>query len=159
MKDNMKRVYKFVLLIILLLSLTACGTVYEDTNGADNYELQTITDENIVKMDVGATNFSYRETNLPFGISSAEYYSENFNGVYEIYLTNYLFASTVEIYVGHMEVTEGNFRLAVINDDEIIFDIPLDSFGETYRFDDITGTFAIRAAGESASFEFYLDIY
>lgn len=30
----------------------------EDTNGAENYKLQQITDENIINMDIGAMNLS-----------------------------------------------------------------------------------------------------
>lgn len=155
----MRKVWKLVFIISVLLSLTACGSVYEDTNGDDDYELQTITEENIIALDVGSSGFGYSETKLPGGISSAEYSSKNFNGVYQMYLTNFILPSDIELYIGHMNVRKGNFRLVVINNDEIIFDIPLDSFGDTYRFEDLSGTFSIHVAGESASFEFYLDIY
>ena len=33
----------------------------EDTNGLDDYTLQTITDENICKMDIGALNVRIQE--------------------------------------------------------------------------------------------------
>lgn len=153
----MKKTLLFLLALCLCLSLAACGTEYEDTNGPEDFTLQTITDDNIINLDIGASSLSYTETSLG-GISSSEYSSKNFNGVERLYLTNYLLPSDVEVYIGHMNVTQGNFRLAVINNDEIIFDIPLDSFGETFRFEDLTGPFSIHLAGESAAFEFHLSI-
>ena len=57
-----------------------------------------------------------------------------------------------------MNVKKGNFKLAVINNDEIIQEIPVDAFNETYRFEDLTGTFSVHVAGESAAFGFYIDV-
>ena len=57
-----------------------------------------------------------------------------------------------------MDVTSGNFKLAIINDDKIIEEIPLDAFNEDYLFENITGSFAVHVAGECAAFSFYMDI-
>ena len=154
----MKKLLSLMIVLAMCLSLVACGEEYEDTNGEDNYSLQTITDENIVNRDIGASGLGYSETEVA-GIVSTEYESKNFNGVEEIYLTNFIGKSDVEVYIGHMNVENGNFRLVVINNDEIIYDIPLDSFGETYYFEDLKGTFAIHVAGESAAFSFHIDVY
>ena len=41
----MKRIFALLLTLALALSLTACGSVkIEDTNGPDNFALNTITD-------------------------------------------------------------------------------------------------------------------
>ena len=92
-------------------------------------------------------------------MQSSEYYSKNFNGVEQIYLTNFVGASDIYVYIGHMNVESGNFRLVVINDDKIIHEFDLDTFGEEFLFEDLTGTFSIHVAGESAKFDFYIDIY
>ena len=42
--------------------------------------------------------------------------------------------------------------------EKIIKEIPIDSFNETFYFEDLTGTFSIHVAGESASFDFHIDI-
>ena len=154
----MKKLMVIALSLCLVMSLVGCGTQYEDTNGDDNFSLQTITDQNIIKLDVGSSALNYTEENLGDLLYSSEYSSKNFNGVAQIYQTNCLLPSDLEVYIGHMNVTKGNFQLAVINNDEIIYEIPLDSFGDTFRFEDISGSFAIHVAGESASFEFYIDI-
>ena len=154
----MKRFALIILTLCLVLSLAGCGTEYPDTNGEDNFTLQTITDQNIINLDLGSSGLSYSESHLGDLVSSAEYSAKNFNGVAQLYLTNFLLPSDIEIYIGHMNVKKGNFKMVVINNDAIIFEIPLDSFGDTYRFEDLTGSFSVHVAGESAAFEFYIDI-
>ena len=143
--------------ILVCFSLISCATVYDDTNGADNFTLQTITDDNIINRNIGSSGFGYSESEA-FGITSSEYSSKNFNGVEEIFITTYITKSTFSVYIGHLTVRSGNFRLVAVNNDEIIYDFPLDSFGDTIWFEDIKGSFAIRAAGESASFSMYLSV-
>ena len=57
----------------------------EDTNGADNYNLQQITDYNIINMDIGALNLA--ESNELFN-NLPTYKSDKFTGVAEVYLNN-----------------------------------------------------------------------
>lgn len=147
---------RFWLVALLCLALAGCGTQYEDTNGADDYTLQTITDEQIVKLSTGASGLKYSEMDWGLGITSTEYSSKNFNGVEQIYLNNYILPSSFSIYVGYVNVSSGNFKLAVVNNDEIIQEIPIDTFNETIYFDDITGSFAIHVAGESAAFKMHI---
>ena len=154
----MKKGILALLVVCLCWNLAGCGTQYEDTNGADNFALQTITDQNIIHLDTGASGLSYTEKNLLGVISSSEYSSGNFNGVEQLYLTNFLLPSDIEIYIGHMNVKQGNFKLVVINNDEIIHEFALDTFGETFRFENLKGTFSVHVAGESAAFEFHIDI-
>ena len=153
----MKKWISLLLCVCLCLFVTGCGTQYEDTNGAEDFTLQTITDESIINLDVGASGFSYTEEEFA-GISSSEYSSKNFNGVTQIYLTNFLLPSDIEVFIGHMNIKSGNFKLVAINNDEIIYEFPLDAFGDTFRFEDLSGSFSIHAAGESAAFEFHLSI-
>ena len=154
----MKRIIQMILVLGICLALVGCGDEYKDTNGEDNFSLQTITDDNIIQLDLGASGLGYTEESVG-DIISTEYKSKNFNGVEQIYLTDFIGKSDVEIYIGHMNVKSGNFRLVVINDDKIIKDIPLDAFGDTFRFEDLEGTFAIHVAGESAAFNFHMEVH
>ena len=52
----------------------------------------------------------------------------------------------------------GNFKLVVINNDEIIQEIERDTFNETFYFEDLKGDFSIHVAGESAKFDFHIDV-
>jgi len=153
----MKKIVTLLLMLLLCLTLAGCEE-YEDTNGEDDFTLQTITDEDIINLSTGSSGLTYKESNLGM-LKSAEYSATNHNGVDQIYLTNFISKSDVEVYIGHLNVKKGNFKLAIINNDEIIKEIPLDAFNETYRFEDLTGTFSVHVAGESAAFEFYIDIY
>lgn len=156
----MKKIVSMVLTIALAMSFVACSsTEYKDTNGADDFSLQTITDEEIVNLSTGASGLSYSEESLEDVLLSSEYSSKNFNGVERIYLTNFLIPSDVMIYIGHMDVQEGNFRLVLVNNDEIIYEFPLDTFNETFTFENLIGDFSIMVAGESAKFSFHINVY
>lgn len=158
----MKKIISLTLTVVLTaaicLSFTGCGTEYEDTNGDDVYTLQTITDDDIIGLSTGASGLSYDVENtgeLPF---SSEVSSKNFNGVEEIFYTDQIIASDINVYIGTMNVRGGNFKLVAVNNDEIIKEFDLDAFNETFQFEDIKGTFSIRVAGESASFKFYIEV-
>ena len=125
----------------------------EDANGADNYALQTITDENIIKGDVGALNFSKHTSPLNDGIT---FYSDKFTGVAEIMLTNFILPSDFDLEVAGFHVNSGNFKMAVVHDGEIAAVLEPNLFASCY-LEDITGTVSLVIAGESADFEFSLD--
>ena len=154
----MKRFLKILLVSVMCLTIAGCGTEYEDSNGADDFSLQTITDENIINLETGSSGLTYSEKKLA-GVSSSEYSAKNFNGVEQIYLENYVTPSDIHVYIGHMNVESGNFRLVVINNDEIIHEFPLDTFNEEILFEDLEGTFSVHVAGESAAFDFHIEIY
>lgn len=154
----MKKVLCIVFILCISFTFVGCGTEYADTNGEKDFTLQTITDENIINMEIGSSGLVYEEESVGV-LHSSEYSSKNFNGVEQIYGTNFLGKSDICIYVGHMNVESGNFRLVVVNDGKIIKDIPLDAFGEEFWFKDLTGSFSVNVVGESAKFDFYIDIY
>ena len=60
-RGSMKKLLCFIFVISTCFMLAGCGTEYEDTNGADDYTLQTITDENIIHLEVGASGLAYTE--------------------------------------------------------------------------------------------------
>lgn len=146
------------ILAVLCVALAGCGTEYADTNGVDDYSLQTIGDEEIVNLSVGASGLKYSEESIGDAIYSTEYSGQSFNGVEQIFLTNYLLPSDVRVYIGYLNVSGGNFRLVVVNNDEIIEEIPIGAFNEEFMFEDISGSFAIHLAGESAEFELNISV-
>lgn len=154
----MKKIWALILAGCMCLALVGCGTEYEDTNGEDDFSLQTITDEEIINLETGASGLSYSEEHLGDLIHSSEYSSKNFNGVEQIYSTSFILPSDIHVYIGHMNVKSGNFKLVAVNNDEIIHEFDLDTFGEDFLFEDLEGDFSIHVAGESAAFEFYIDV-
>ena len=125
----------------------------EDINGPDDYSLAVITDENIIKQDMGAMNVHKSTGLLNDGITFS---SKNFNGVYRIFLTNFLFNSDFEMDVAGFWVNSGNFRMCIVHEGKIIADVEPGMFAEC-QLEDLNGTFELIIAGESADFEFTLD--
>lgn len=125
----------------------------EDTNGPDNYALTTITDENIIKQDVGALNMKRTSGILNDGITFS---SNKFTGVYEVFITNFLFDSDFRMDLTGFYVNGGNFKMAIANNGEIIATVEPDMFADV-ELHDLNGSFSLVIAGESADFEFTLD--
>lgn len=126
----------------------------EDTNGPDIYKLQEINDSNIIKMDVGALNYSESKelfNNLPV------YKSEKFTGVAEIYGLN-IKGNRLDITLYNLWVESGNFRVVLVHNDEIVHEFKLNELMQTYTLEKPNGYVALRIAGESADFEFSYDL-
>lgn len=153
----MKKITKLLSACFSIFILSACVFMYEDING-DSTELCTISNENIIKMDVGSSGLKYAESKLARSMVS-EYSAKNFNGVEQIYFTSFIEKSNVFVYIGHLSVKSGNFKMVVVNNDKIIKEIPNEAFGEEFYFQDVVGDFSIRVAGENANVEFYVDVY
>lgn len=127
----------------------------EDTNGAENFELQTITDDNIINMDIGALN--YKES---AGIISntTTYSSDKFTGVAEIYGIN-MVGNRFDITINHARVDSGNFKIVLLEDDEIVHEFKLNELTQTFTLENPSGYIALRIAGESADFQFDYTVY
>lgn len=151
----MKKLIVFLLTVSFMLSLTACGIEIEDTNGPDDYSLETITDENIINMDLGASGSAASSDDAS---QVVKYSSKNFSGVEEICSVNRITASEVIIDLSTIMVKEGNFRLVVVYNDEIVHDFDLEEMSQQFKLEDVEGNVSVRIAGESASYEFYLSI-
>jgi len=140
--------------IFCLWMFTGTPEAIADTNGADDFTLQTITDENIVNLDMGMTGgIDIRKDMVGDGITFS---SDGFTGVYEVMHNNYIGDSDVNIRMTLLTVTEGNFRAVVVHNDEIIEELPFnteDPFIDLWLHD-INGTISLRLAGESAAFRF-----
>ena len=131
----------------------------EDTNGPDDYSLNTITNENIIKRDIGSLGFKKSDSFFKDGITFS---ADAFSGVCEIMHTYMLFDSDFALDVSHFEINSGNFMIAVVNNDEIV--AVIDPENPSCDLTDINGDVSLVIAGESAEFTFYLpgwfcDIY
>ena len=127
-----------------------------DTNGPDNYKLNTITDADIIKGEMGALNpISIHEDLIGDGITFS---SKNFSGVYEVLYDNLLGSSDFVLHLSSLTVTEGNFRMVVVHDGEIVaeFEPNAEDPFVDYYLENVSGTVALRIAGESASYSFHM---
>lgn len=164
-KKNMSEKMKKILLTVAAVVLVVvCGLWFlnsdlehiEDTNGPDDFSLTTITDENIINMDMGAlTPVTIHHDIIGNGLTFS---SDKFTGVYELLYDNYWGKSDFWLRLTQLEVTEGNFRMVVIHDGKIVADIEPNTENPFVDFllEDITGTVSVRIAGESASYKFHM---
>ena len=127
----------------------------EDTNGAANYNLQTITDQNMINQDIGSLNLKSSTGFLNDGVT---FKSDKFTGVYRIMLTNYIFPSDFVVDVAGFTVNNGNFKMVVVNDDKIVAVIEPGIFANC-RLENLIGSVSLVIAGESADFSFTLDAF
>ncbi len=144
------------LVIVIAVWFLSDGTKHiEDTNGADNYNLQTITDSNIIKKDIGALNVNEEWNSIS---NTTEYSSKKFTGVYEVYGTN-IKGNRFDITVNHARVDSGNFRMVLIHNDEIVHEFALNELSQSYTLENPSGYVALMIAGESADFMFDYLLY
>lgn len=125
----------------------------EDTNGPEDYTLTTITDENIIKQDMGALNVSKSTGLLNDGVT---FKSDKFTGVYRVFQTNFLFNSDFRMDLLNFHVNSGNFRMCLVNNGKIIAEVEPGMTSEVLLHD-LNGSFELVIAGESADFTFYMD--
>lgn len=126
----------------------------EDTNGAENYRLQTITDSNIVLRDIGAKGLKKTTNNIT---DTTEYKADKFTGVEEIYGVN-IKGNRIDITMTNLQVDSGNFKAVVLHNDEIVHEFKLNEMMETFTLKNPDGYVAIRIAGESADFYLTYDV-
>ncbi len=166
MNQNSKA--KNILWIVLAGVLVVAGIVWmlvsprpehiEDTNGADNYSLQTITEQDVVEQKMGVKGtVSESETQLGIISSGMKYSSKKFTGVYRLHTTSLFKGSDIYVSLAEFEIKEGNFAFYIVFDGEVVGKItPSDTVTSEFTLKNVekTGTLEYVIAGESASFEF-----
>lgn len=127
----------------------------EDTNGAENFELQTITDEDIAKIEMGSLNVTASTNTIT---NMTEISSKKFTGVYEVLYSNLLGKSDFVLDLYELEVNSGNFKMAIVHDGKIVKTLTEENYEETL-IEDINGTVSLVIAGESADFSFKMSSF
>lgn len=158
--EKIKKILVFVLVAVFIAvfamwMLSSELEHIEDTNGADNFSLQQITDSNIINLDIGALNFQ-KTTDRISGTTA--YSSDKFTGVAEIYTEN-LITNRFDISINHAQVTSGNFRIVLVYNDEIVHEFKLNELMQSFTLENVKGTVSLRIAGESADFMFDYHLY
>lgn len=150
---NLKKLILFIVVVVFLVvfavwMFSSDLEHIEDTNGA-TFQLQQITDSNIINMDIGALNVSKTKTPL----SETEYSSDKFTGVYDIFTTD-IVGNRFDVTLFNTVVNSGNFKVVLIHNDEIVHEFRLNELMQTYTLENPHGAVSLRIAGESADFEF-----
>lgn len=156
LKNVLWKVFAVVMVVICAVCLLLDDTEdIEDTNGADNYALQVITDQNIIQQDMGMVGgIKIHRDVIGDGITFS---SKDFSGVYEVLWNNYFLPSDFRLELTNLIVTDGNFRAVIVNEDKIVGELEFNSEDSPfidYWLEDVTGTVELVLAGESAAFSF-----
>lgn len=131
----------------------------EDTNGADNYTLQQITRQNIIKQDMGTRGtVKEKEHQLDLGAfnvsSGRKYSSKKFTGVNLVYSSTIFKGSDIYVSLADFKINSGNFGFYIVFDGEIVGQVTPET--SEFRLDNIEKTASLEyvIAGESANFSF-----
>ena len=152
---------KKLLTTLVAIVLVVVGAVWflsdgmehiEDTNGLEDFSLQSITEQQIIDLSTGSVGGPSISKGILTG-DAVEFSAEKFSGVYEVLYDNFIGKSDFQLDLTNFVVNGGNFALVVVHDDQIVATLEPDMF-VTYRMDDINGYVSLRIVGESADFSF-----
>ena len=145
----MKKIGIFILLFSFVF-LMSCGLFdqYEDTNGEDNYALQSITEEMLMTstkgLQIGAVTSSTKnkeEHKIKKSVhqfDGVEELAKIKSGSYEIVLT--------------FKVNSGNTRLVLTDGNKVIHEFLINEESQIYNFD-TTKSYYLKLGGECLNYE------
>lgn len=137
-----------ILLIVLSIMFCSCtATVLKDTNGEDDYSLQTITDKDIIDGTNTTQFMAVSKTKDGERICSAR----KFSGVLPVYDAE-INANKFSITLSS-RITVGNAKLVLVYNDEIVHEFDVNSTDQTADLEDVHGIVQLKIAGESADYE------
>ena len=137
--------------LTLFLLLSGCA-VFKDTNGPDDYSLQSLTETDILKgascVKTGAVETRVNDSrtfrvNTMHGVETLETFSKS--GSYTLELSS--------------EITKGNARLVLCTKEQILHDFDLNSAEQSWTFTVEHDTVFLRIAGEDCSFSVNYTVY
>ena len=157
----MKKVLCLILTLMFALALTGCGVEIPDQNGPDNFNLATITVDNIVNMDLGASGYSVSPSSEDeeYMTKVTKVKGKEFSGVAELYYTNFVAKSDITVYLDNISVESGNFKVLVLVNDEIVHEFNNQEMLQECELKDIKGDFSVKIAGETADFKCWMQIW
>jgi len=166
MKINAK--IKNILWIVFAIVLVAGAAIWmfadpqlkhiEDTNGADNYSLQTITEQDVARQKLGTKgSVNKREIRIGNISSGIRYSSKKFTGVHRLSTATIIKGSDIYVHLVDFEIKEGNFAFYVVFDGEVVGKLEPDDFATAeFLLENVENTAPLDLfiAGESAEFKF-----
>ena len=143
----MRKLLCTMLVLFILVSLEGCMmTSYEDTNGEDNFFLQSLTDQDIIY----GTNTTTVMTSTATVNNRTTCKAKTINGVKELFMQK-MQNEILDIVVS-CQITQGNARLVLLVDDKIVHDFALNKENQHFTLENVTGKVRLKVAGESAGY-------
>ena len=168
LNEKTKKILGIVFAVVMVLGYVGWSILnpgpehIEDTNGPDNYNLQKITEADVVALKMGTRGgLTTSETHWDFGAlnisSGLEYSCKKFTGVYLLDSCTIFKGSDIHVLLPEYRVKSGNFAFYVVFDGQVIGKVEDDGFGNgEFLKENIekTGSLQYIIAGESANFSF-----
>ena len=144
------RLLPLVLALVLLLSLGGCKK-YEDTNGPDDYSLQTLTEADLVSGKTGGSSVGRVESNVN---DTHKLKIKTFNGVESLQKFK---RGDWQIELS-FQVTKGNARLYLCSGGEILHEFQVNRDNQYYAFTVDSEDVSLRIAGEDCGFTLQYEV-
>ena len=151
----MKKLF-LITIIMLVLTLTfSCSVIktYEDTNGDNNFTLQTITKDMLIKNEGGLEVGSVSSQDTKNNITSILLNVSKFDGIKQVYR----FKSGSYAVLVNFKATKGNGALVITDGKKIIYEFAINEENQSYEFECKTSNY-LKVAGESLEFELSVKI-
>lgn len=150
----MKKIF-LILIFCLMFFTMSCGVfaTYEDTNGNDDYTLQSITMEMLLNKDSALEVGSVSSKNTKDGVTSLLLNVTKFDGVK---MLNRFSKGSYTLLVS-FKVRAGNTRLVITDGKKIIYDFLINEENQVYEFT-CDSPYYLKIAGESCEFDLQVKI-
>ena len=137
-----------LLISLVLASVCLCACVYiPDENGDEDYSLCKLTENDIIN----STDYQYTSINSKREANGTYVYSiQSLSGVYTLKKVEGSYG--VLTFNATITLHSGNLRACLVKDGEIVREIPINEFAQI-NVSNPDGKYAIKLAGESASFD------
>ncbi len=149
----MKRYLCIGLLLVLCLGMVACGQI-EDTNGADDYSLVTITNKDLV-----GSGFSSKTMTARLDINGKiEYSVGKFSGVEAVEVVHVKQGASRVTFAVNTTLESGNLYVYVRHNGQIVGEFAIGQNDTVTLENPPAGKYELCTAGESAKFKLVIEI-
>lgn len=150
----MKRYLCIGLLLVVCLSMVACSAHIEDTNGADDHSLTTITKEELL----GNSSVVQFMTVRSEAYGKIEYSVGKFTGVEKVEEVRAKSGTKSIAFKVNTTLEEGNLYVYVRHDGQIVGELAIGQDDVLTIENPTGGKYELCVAGESASFKMVIQI-
>lgn len=147
----MKKIITIIFIIFLSFTLTSCSHI-EDTNGEDDYSLQTITEEEIVGNSYSSIKVGKFTTQNGRTIKQSVKKFSGIENIQSFKTTKGFISFTVSI-----TVSSGNFMVVLVQEGKIIHKFLNNQENQKFTVPENTGKVSVIVAGESANYNLKLE--
>ena len=151
----MKKIVSLVIITFVMLLACSCGPfkTYQDTNGDDNYTLQSITENEIINNTGGLKTAAVSNTKTKDGVTNITESIYRFDGIEKVYTFK---KGSYAIKLSYT-VKSGNGRLVITDGKKIIHDFLINEDNQEYEFE-ATSTSYLKLVGESCELQLEIEI-